>query len=49
VLVQDGALFDRLLDEVTRLDVARRPERAPENALAKRRAEALRAKRARLF
>jgi hypothetical protein len=49
VLVQDGALFDRLLDEVKRLDVARRPERAPENALAKRRAEALRAKRARLF
>lgn len=49
VLVQDRALFDRLLDEVKRFDVKRWPERAAENAVAKRRAEALRAKRGRLF
>jgi hypothetical protein len=34
---------------VKRLELSRLPERAPENALAKRRGEALRAKRARLF
>lgn len=49
VLVQDAARFDRLLEEVNRLQLARWPERAPENALAQRRAKALRAKRARLF
>jgi hypothetical protein len=49
VLVQDAKRFDRLLDEVKRLELSRLPERAPENALAKRRGEALRAKRARLF
>jgi hypothetical protein len=49
VLVQDSALFDRLLDEVARADLSRDPDRAAENAIARRRAEALRARKARLF
>lgn len=49
VLVQDGKRFDRLLDEVKAFDLAKAPGRSPENAIAKRRAEALREKRARLF
>ncbi|HYG68287.1 MAG TPA: TRAP transporter TatT component family protein [Anaeromyxobacteraceae bacterium] len=49
VLLQDAKRFDRLLDEVERFERSKWPERAPENALAQRRGEALRAKRARLF
>lgn len=49
VLVQDGALFDRLLAEVLAFEPARWPARAPENAIARRQAQALRARRAALF
>jgi TRAP transporter TatT component family protein len=49
VLVQDAALFDGLLAEVTGADPGRDPLRAPENALAQRRAAELRERRARLF
>lgn len=49
VLVQDSALFDRLLAEVTGSDPARDPARAPENGVAQRRAAELRERRARLF
>jgi hypothetical protein len=49
VLVQDEARFDALLDGVLAFDLDRDPARAPENALAKRRAEQLRGRKARLF
>uniref|UniRef100_UPI001F57C5D7 TRAP transporter TatT component family protein n=1 Tax=Anaeromyxobacter terrae TaxID=2925406 RepID=UPI001F57C5D7 len=49
VLVQDAALFDSLLAEVIASDPARDPDRAPENAIAQRRATELRERRARLF
>jgi hypothetical protein len=49
VLVQDGALFDRLLAEVAAADPARDGERGPENGVARRRAVVLAARRARLF
>lgn len=49
VLVQDGALFDRLLVEVASADLSRDPERAAENAIARRKAAALAARKARLF
>ncbi|WP_242341500.1 TRAP transporter TatT component family protein, partial [Anaeromyxobacter sp. SG66] len=49
VLVQDAALFDKLLAEVVGSDPARDPDRAPENAIAQRRAAELRERRARLF
>jgi hypothetical protein len=49
VLVQDGALFDRLLAEVLAADVAREPARAPENRVAQQRARELAQRRARLF
>lgn len=49
VLVQDAALFDALLAEVAGADPGRDPARAPENAVAQRRAAELRERRARLF
>lgn len=49
VLVQDAALFDALLAEVLSFDLARAPERVPENAVAQRLARALRERKARLF
>jgi TRAP transporter TatT component family protein len=49
VLVQDGPLFDRLLAEVAAADLSRDPARAPENAIAQRRARELASRRARLF
>ena len=49
VLVQDAALFDRLLAGVAEADLARDAARAPENALAKQRGEELRRRKARLF
>jgi len=49
VLVQDGALFDRLLASVAAADLARDPVRAPENAVAKQRGEELQRRKARLF
>lgn len=49
VLLQDGAAFDRLLAEVAAFDPAGWPEREPENAVARERARALAARRARLF
>jgi hypothetical protein len=49
VLLQDRALFDRLLAEVLAFDVGRAPEAAAENALAQRRARELLARRDRLF
>jgi len=49
VLVQDAALFDRLLAEVAAADPARDAERGPENDVARRRAVELAARRARLF
>jgi hypothetical protein len=49
VLVQDRAVFVRLLDEVQAFDVASAPALAPENTLARREAEALRARLDRLF
>lgn len=49
VLLQDKARFEALLSEVLVADEAALPEAAPENRLAKRFAEALRARRGRLF
>jgi len=49
VLLQDSALFDSLLSEVERYDLSRDPERAPENRIAKRRAQDLSRRRASLF
>jgi hypothetical protein len=49
VLVQDAALFDRLLAEVLAADPVHDPARAPENRVARRRAEDLVARRPRLF
>jgi hypothetical protein len=49
VLLQDGARFDALLGEVRAFDLSRDPDRAPENRLARRRAEELARQRARLF
>jgi len=49
VLVQDRAAFLRLLDEVLAFDVSSAPALAPENALARKEAEALRARLDRLF
>jgi hypothetical protein len=49
VLLQDGARFDALLAEVEAYDLARDPERAPENRLAKRAAAELARRRAELF
>ncbi len=49
VLVQDEARFEALLDEVLAFDPSRAPERAPEAAIAKRRARELLERKARLF
>jgi hypothetical protein len=49
VLLQDRALFDRLVAEVLGADPASPPELAPENAIARREAEALRKRADRLF
>jgi hypothetical protein len=49
VLVQDGARFEALLDEVLAFDPGRSPTRAPEAAIAKRRARELLDRKARLF
>jgi hypothetical protein len=49
VLVQDEQRFDALLGEVLAFDAARAGERAPEMAIAKRRARELLDRRARLF
>lgn len=49
VLVQDGARFEALLDEVLAFDPGRSPARAPEAAIAKRRARELLDRKARLF
>ena len=49
VLVQDEIRFDQLLDGVLAFDLGRDPVRAPENALAKRRAKDLLQRKARLF
>jgi TRAP transporter T-component len=49
VLVQDEVRFDELLDGVLAFDLGRDPARAPENALAKRRAKDLLQRKARLF
>lgn len=49
VLVQDEVRFERLLDGVLASDPGRDPLRAPENALAKRRAKDLLQRKARLF
>ncbi|HUL59962.1 MAG TPA: TRAP transporter TatT component family protein [Anaeromyxobacteraceae bacterium] len=49
VLVQDAALFDRLLGEAQAFDPSRWPERVPENRIAQARARDLAARRARLF
>jgi hypothetical protein len=49
VLVQDGARFQALLGEVLALDAARAGARAPELAVAQRRARELLARKARLF
>jgi hypothetical protein len=49
VLVQDRALFLRLLDGAIAHDPARAPARAPESALAREQARALRAQVDRLF
>lgn len=49
VLVQDDARFDALLGEVLALDPAAAGERAPEAAVAKRRAKELLGRRALLF
>ncbi|HEY7724806.1 MAG TPA: TRAP transporter TatT component family protein, partial [Anaeromyxobacteraceae bacterium] len=49
VLLQDPALFDRLLAEVLAFDLRRAPEAAAENALAQRQARELLARRDRLF
>lgn len=49
VLVQDEQRFEALLGEVLTFDPARAPERAPETAVAKRRAKELLDRKARLF
>jgi hypothetical protein len=49
VLVQDEARFDALLGEAVALDPSRDPARAPENAIARRRARELLDRRDRLF
>ncbi len=49
VLLQDGARFDALLADVEAYDLARYPERAPENRLAKHAAAELVRRRAELF
>jgi len=49
VLVQDEALFRRLLGEVLAQDPARDPARAPEARIARRRAQELLDRKARLF
>jgi hypothetical protein len=49
VLVQDPARFDALLGEAIALDASRDPARAPENAIARRRARELLERRDRLF
>lgn len=49
VLVQDEQRFDALLGEVLAWDASRAPARAPEVAIAKRRARELLDRRARLF
>lgn len=49
VLVQDEVRFEELLDGVLAFDLGRDPARAPENAIAKRRAKDLIQRKARLF
>jgi hypothetical protein len=49
VLIQDPSRFDALLAEALALDPSREPVRAPENAVAKRRARELIERRDRLF
>ncbi|HET7826982.1 MAG TPA: TRAP transporter TatT component family protein [Anaeromyxobacter sp.] len=49
VLVQDEVRFEELLDGVLAFDLGRDPARAPENAIAKRRAKELLQRKARLF
>lgn len=49
VLVQDEARFEALLAEVLKADAGRDAARAPENAVAQRRAKALLERKARLF
>jgi hypothetical protein len=49
VLVQDRVLFTGLLDAVRAFDPAKAPSRAPENAVARREADALRLLEDRLF
>jgi TRAP transporter T-component len=49
VLVQDEVRFEELLDGVLAFDLGRDPARAPENAVAKRRAKELLQRKARLF
>ena len=49
VLVQDAARFEALLGDVVKADPAREPRRAPENAVAQRRAKELLERKARLF
>jgi hypothetical protein len=49
VLLQDGARFDALLQEVLASDPERSPEIAPENRLAQRLARDLLKRRDRLF
>jgi hypothetical protein len=49
VLVQDEQRFDALLGEVLSFDASREPSRAPEAAIAKRRARELVDRKARLF
>jgi hypothetical protein len=49
VLVQDPARFEQLLEAVLAFDLGRDPARAPENAIAKRRAKDLLDRKARLF
>jgi hypothetical protein len=49
VLVQDQARFDALLGEAVAMDPSREPARAPENAIARRRARELLERRDRLF
>jgi hypothetical protein len=49
VLVQDQPRFEALLGEVLKADAARDPARAPENAVAQRRARDLLERKARLF
>jgi hypothetical protein len=49
VLVQDEARFEALLGEVLAFEPGRAPERAPEAAVARRRAKELLERKARLF